>query len=526
VTNDLFGFLEREWPEIHQAAAQAAATAYPDPRTACIHARRALELAVTWAFRVDRSLRLPYDDKLSALIHEPTFKRAAGEAVFGKARLINSIGNGAVHNRPVYERDSLTAVRELFHVAYWFARTYARGARPAPALAFDPAALPRTSPVPKQTLEQLQKLVRELAERDEKLSALLADKAALDAELEQRRAEIAELKQARANEPDTHDYSEAETRHSLIDEYLKEAGWTLDQPRDREREVTGMPTSSGSRDGKGYVDYVLWGDDGKPLAVVEAKRTTKSAELGQQQAKLYADCLEKEFGQRPVIFYTNGYEHWLWDDRAYPPRQVWGFYKKAELELLIQRRTMRRSLLDATVDPKIADRYYQARAIRRLSESFETSHERKGLLVMATGSGKTRTVIALCDLLMRSNWVTSLKNTRFTTSGRCSAAARACVQSSSDRGRTRSPSTSSTIAKTWSFSAKTRPSPRERAANRSANAYSRCVSSSSVSSTAPNHRRRPPDRTRSAPAIRWHAPLRRNSFAPSSQRFSAPRSPR
>jgi type I restriction enzyme R subunit len=157
--------------------------------------------------------------------------------------------------------------------------------------------------------------------------------------------------------------------------------------------------------GKGFVDYVLWGDDGKPLGLVEAKRTRRDARVGQEQARLYADCLEQQYGQRPVIFYSNGYEHWLWDDANYPPRQVQGFYKKSELELLVQRRTTRKSLATADINPAIAERYYQTRGIRHMAEAFERDHERKALIVMATGAGKTRTVIALCDLLMRTNWV-------------------------------------------------------------------------------------------------------------------------
>ena len=155
---------------------------------------------------------------------------------------------------------------------------------------------------------------------------------------------------------------------------------------------------------KGFVDYVLWGDDGKPLALVEAKRTRRDARVGQQQAKLYADCLEQQFGRRPVIFYSNGYEHWIWDDQRYPPRRAQGFYKKAELELLIQRRETLRLLGEAPISSTIVERHYQTRAIRRIAEAFEHDHDRKALLVMATGAGKTRTVIALCDLLMRCNW--------------------------------------------------------------------------------------------------------------------------
>lgn len=396
-----FTFLQREWATVFEAAAKAETAVHADPRTACFYARRALELAVSWAFKHDAGLRLPYQDNLSALIHEPSFKQTVGEAVFSKARVINTLGNRAVHShRPVPEADALAAVRELFHVAYWFARTYGRTSRPAPGLAFDAGALPRPERVAAQSAEQLQALEARLREKDEDLAALLADKTALDEELKRLRAEVAKAKQAAAAQPDTHDYSEAETRDYFIDLLLKEAGWPLDQARDREFEVSGMPNA----EGKGFVDYVLWGEDGKPLGLVEAKRTRRDPRAGQQQAKLYADCLERQSGQRPVIFYSNGYEHGLWDDTRYPPRRVQGFYKKAELELLIQWRETRRSLAEATISPTIVERHYQTRAIRRIAEAFERDHDRKALLVMATGAGKTRTVIALCDLLMRCNW--------------------------------------------------------------------------------------------------------------------------
>ncbi len=396
-----FVFLSGEWPQVSSAAMRAEASAYPDPRTACFYARRALELAVAWAYKHDPALKLPYQDNLSALLHEPSFKAAAGEAVFAKARLIVTLGNQAVHSaRPIQASDAAAAVRELFHVAYWLARTYGRTQRPAPGLQFNPAALPKTAPLPAQTAAQLQMLETQLRARDEKLATLLADRSALDEALKQARAEVAEARKAAIAQPDTHDYSEAETRDTFIDLLLREAGWALDQPRDREFEVAGMPNNQA----KGFVDYVLWGDDGKPLAVVEAKRTRRDARVGQQQAKLYSDCLEQQFGQRPLIFYTNGYEHWLWDDTRYPPRKVQGFYSKAELLLVIQRRTTRQPLAQAEIDHGMVERYYQTRAIRRVGEAFERDNERKALLVMATGSGKTRTVIALADVLMRCHW--------------------------------------------------------------------------------------------------------------------------
>ena len=396
-----FAFIQREWPAMFDAASRAEAAVHADPRTACFYARRTLELAVSWAYKHDVALRLPYQDNLSALIHEPSFQQAAGEAVFSKARVINTLGNRAVHShRAVPEADALAAVRELYHLAYWFARTYARAGRPAPGLAFDPAALPRPAAVARQTAEQLRTLEDGLRERDEKLATLLADKGALDEELKRLRAEVAKAKQVAAAQPDTHDYSEAATRDYFIDLLLKEAGWPLDAARDREFEVSGMPNA----EGRGFVDYVLWGDDGKPLGLVEAKRTRRDARAGQQQAKLYADCLERQFGQRPIVFYSNGYEHWIWDDTRYPPRRVQGFYKRAELELLIHRRETRRALAEAPISSEIVERHYQTRAIRRIAEAFERDHDRKALLVMATGAGKTRTVIALSDLLMRCNW--------------------------------------------------------------------------------------------------------------------------
>ena len=397
-----FSFLQSEWPAIYEAAIKAEEAVQSDPRTACFYTRRALELAVAWLYKHDSTIKLPYQDHLSALVHEPTFRRAVGPAIFAKIKVVKDLGNLAVHShKPVRQLDALTATKELFHIMFWLARTYARDAKPADDLSFNPDLLPKGSAVSPQTLEQLQRLESRLRERDEKLSQLLSGKKALDDELQRLRIEIAEAKQRNAARPDDHNYSEAETRDYFIDLLLKESGWALANPQDREFPINGMPNNTG----EGFVDYVLWGDDGKPLGLVEAKRTKRDARVGQQQAKLYADCLEKQFGQRPVIFYSNGYDHWVWDDLSYPPRPVQGFYKKAELELFIQRREARKSLADAEIDESIVERYYQSRAIRRVGEAFERDLDRKALLTMATGAGKTRTVIALCELLMRCNWV-------------------------------------------------------------------------------------------------------------------------
>jgi type I restriction enzyme R subunit len=400
-----FAFLQDEWPLLHESAARAESLAHADARAACFYARRTLELAVAWLYKHDRGLRLPYQDNLSALLHEPGFARVVGEAVFTKTKVIKELGNQAVHSaRKVLPADAVVATRELFHLCYWLARTYGQRGRPDPGLVFDSGLLARPAAaapaLPPQTLDQLQKLEAQLAERDEKLSTLLGTTEALDTEVARLREQVAAAKVANAATPDTHDYSEAQTRDYFIDLLLKEAGWHLDPKKNFEIEVAGMPNDQG----KGFVDYVLWGDDGKPLALVEAKRTKKGAKEGQQQAKLYADCLEAQYGQRPVIFCSNGYEHWIWDDTMYPPRAAQGFYKKTELALMIQRRSSRKPLATAVIDASIVERYYQVRTVRRIGETFEQHHLRKALAVMATGAGKTRTVIALADLLMRANW--------------------------------------------------------------------------------------------------------------------------
>jgi len=397
-----FAFLQSEWSQLYDAAARAEGLVYPDARAACFYARRALELAVRWLYTADARLTLPYQDNLAALLAEPSFQIVATPRIAAKAKLIKDHGNRAVHTqRTITQYDALVACRELFEFVYWLASHYARGARPTAELKFDAATLPKTSPVPKQTQKKLEEMAAALAEKDESLAAALRDKETLDAEIAALRAEVAAARAANEASPDAHDYNEAQTRDAFIDLLLKEAGWDVSRPgQDTEYEVHGMPNS----EGVGYVDYVLWGENGKPLAVVEAKRTRRDADEGRQQAKLYADCLEKESGQRPLIFYTNGYDHWLWDDTAYPPRPVQGFYTSDELELAIARRESRKRLGTIKSDDAICDRYYQERAIRKVAETLE-HQQRKALLVMATGSGKTRVVIGLCDALMRANWV-------------------------------------------------------------------------------------------------------------------------
>ncbi|MFR9752275.1 DEAD/DEAH box helicase family protein [Nocardia sp. 004] len=401
-----FAFLQPEWPELFDEAVRAERAAMADPRVSCFYARRTLELAVGWLYEVDDSLRRPYRDDLNARISEPTMRLQAGPVLCGKMDVVRRQGNIAVHRQTlVAAQDAVKAVSELFHVLYWIARNYTRKPehRPSDSLAFDTAGIPRPVPaeVRRKKQAEIQRMAADFAAQQAELAAQRRKNKELDEEVLRLREEVKVAKAANAAVPDRHDYTEAETRANLVDLLLKEAGWGLGGKDDREYPVSGIPTKSGN----GYVDYVLWDDNGKPLALVEAKPTTKSPDAGLHQASLYADALEREHGQRPVIFCTNGYETQIWDAPFYPPRPVQGFYTKDQLRTLIQRRAGRKALGGQTINDEIVNRPYQHRAIRRIAEHFERDKQRQALLVMATGTGKTRTVIALVDLLIRAGWV-------------------------------------------------------------------------------------------------------------------------
>jgi len=391
-----FAFLKQEFPHAAESASFAEHHVYGDPRASCFHARHALERLVTRIYRVDKTLSPPKVTNLDGYLHEPAFRELVPEVVWQKAEYVRQAGNVAVHGNktPAPER-ALDVVRELFHVLYWAGRTYLRkGAESLRGKTYDESLVPKT--VPAAAPASIGALENLKAERD----AAEAVRKEVEGELKAVRERLAAIKAENEAVPETHDWNEDKTRKLLIDLALLRAGWPLDQPQDREYQVTGMPTKKGL----GHADYLLWGDDGKPLAVVEAKKTTVKPEAGQQQAKLYADRLEAMHGQRPVIFYTNGYKTRLWDDLVYPPRDVAGFYKKDELASLVLRREQRWPLDVARVKNEIVNRYYQKRAIGSIAEQF-ANQRRKALLVMATGTGKTRTAIALVDLMQRTGWV-------------------------------------------------------------------------------------------------------------------------
>lgn len=353
--------------------------------------RRALELAVKWIYANDRELVLPYQNNLSSLVYDINFKSMINEKVFNGMTYIIKLGNFSVHsNKKVTRKEAVLCLKYLFDFMDWIAYYYDSNYTETK---FDEGKLPGESSANLKK-EEREELENKLVEKDEKIEKILKENEELREKLTKQR-----ISKKTAYNFKVSDISEFETRKQFIDLDLKIAGWDSTNIRE-EVEVKGMPNTQEI----GHVDYVLYGENGKPLAVVEAKRTSKDAKIGQQQAKLYADCLEKEYAQRPIIYYTNGKEIYMWDDLSYPERKVSGFYTQDELQLLIKRRDSKENLEHIYIANNIANRPYQLEAVKKVCESFEQKH-RRALVVMATGTGKTRTAISLVDVLTSKNWV-------------------------------------------------------------------------------------------------------------------------
>ena len=357
-----------------------------DPSACALNCRRAMEIAVKWMYAVDGSLVMPWDDKLVSLLSTEEFRGIVDEKLLFRLDFIRRIGNTAAHaDKQVTREQAVLCLQNLFvfldFVAYCYGDSYTEHT-------FDPALLeekPAAAPViPPETEVQLTQLMQE--------------NAALKEELTRRRAE-----QQPTYVPKPLEISEYKTRKVYIDTMLQDAGWIEGRNWLNEVELPGMP----NRSEVGYADYVLYGDDGRALAVVEAKRTCVDPVKGRQQAKLYADIIEKQQGRRPVIFLTNGFETRI-SDGQYPERRCAAIWSKRDLEKWFNLLRMHTHLKNVMVDKDIAGRYYQEGAVKAVCTSLDEKNRRKALLVMATGSGKTRTVIALCKVLLEHGWVKNI----------------------------------------------------------------------------------------------------------------------
>ncbi len=392
-----FDFLKKEvkYKEFTIACIEAEKGMRVSYSNTAILARRALELAVKWVFSYDDELKAPYRDNLASLIHDRTFKSIIDHDLFPMLKFIQKLGNKAVHTSvPVKKAEAMLSLRNLFEFVLWIDYCYSDEYE---ELDFD-ETLVADSESEEKTKSELEALNEKLGEKDRKLEEVIKENQELRLINTEKR-----LNNTKTREFNVDELSEFKTRKMYIDLELELAGWVIGTNCIEEVKLDGMPTDSGI----GYADYVLFGDNGKPLAVVEAKKTSASPRVGKIQAQLYANALEKQYGIRPVIFYTNGFDYYIWDDKAYPERVIAGIYSKEDLESLHYQRKYKKSLHNIEINTDIVDRYYQKAAITAVCENMQKG-SRKSLLVMATGTGKTRTAIAIADVLMKNEWAKNI----------------------------------------------------------------------------------------------------------------------
>lgn len=379
-----FDFLKKEqkFSSFADVAISAEKILLIDYSASILNCRRAMEFAIKWMYSVDQSLIKPWDDKLVSLMSTDEFRGIVDADLFRRMDFIRKMGNNAAHaGKKATKEQALLCLENLYifmdFLAYCYADEYQEG-KFNPDLITDTSAETDTA-----------------SEAELKLEELMKENAALREKLTSRREE-----QQQTYVPKPLDISEYKTRKIYIDAMLEDAGWVEGKDWINEYEIPGMPNKSEV----GYADYVLMGEDGRILAIIEAKRTCVDVSRGRQQAKLYADLIAQKQKRRPVVFLTNGFETRIIDNQ-YPERKCATIYSKRDLEKLFNLQSMRSSLKHITVDKKIAGRYYQEAAIKAVCDSFDEKNRRKALLVMATGSGKTRTVIALCKVLMECGWI-------------------------------------------------------------------------------------------------------------------------
>lgn len=386
-----FELLRKERPVLADLGRFAETYAYSDPSSSLVKLRSLAEQltkAIYWELKLEKPIESDFASRLVA----KSFRDAIPEVICSKLHAIRKEGNKAAHGGVVETKHALWILREAYEVSAWFV-----------VRCFDVKHTDiREFSVPAENTVDVTALQSEKKAIESKLEAAILElnKVKDDYKAREVKAESIAKGQKAA---DALQYDEATTRKRLIDVSLAEAGWDVSKPDDVtiELEVGHQPTDSGI----GYIDYVLWDDNGKPLAVVEAKKTSVSEQQGKKQAELYADGLEKTHGQRPIIFYTNGYNIWIWDDgQGYPPRRLFGFYSKSSLQNLVNfQRNHKNELSNLSPDPSITGRIYQVETIKRVCETF-AAKRRKALIVQATGTGKTRVAIALSELLIRAKW--------------------------------------------------------------------------------------------------------------------------
>jgi len=370
------------------AAVQAEMVLPISPRLSVTGCRTTLEFAIKWIYSADESLVESNKMPLASLIGYASFRDLIPEELQKKINFIKKVGNNATHQQRDITIDQATLALENLHsflcfIGYCYGDEYNE-------IPFDRELLFAETHVSEPAVDYKKEL---------KLDADVSFEEKLSTHKELTTKRIEQLEKGYSVKPI--DFTEEKTRKAYIDVMLSDAGWIRGKNWVDEYPIEEMPSSSGV----GRADYVLFGDDGIPLAVVEAKRTGSDVTSGRQQAVLYADFLERKFGRRPVIFLTNGYETRIWSDKYYPERSVSGIFSKRDLEKEFNKMRDRKSLRGVRIKDEITNRYYQKEAIQSVCDTFDERNRRKALLVMATGSGKTRTVISIVDVLERYGWV-------------------------------------------------------------------------------------------------------------------------
>lgn len=380
---------------------------HPDPASALIKLRTFAE-AMTNDLYAALGLRQPYEADFFTLLDGQPFKDSVPSVVLTKIHAVRKLGNQAAHGGAVHFDMARRALHEAYHLASWLHLAVDKGAQSGcPPFTLPPAggvAGATKADLKREKKAALEKLAAQEAQMEKLLGELEVARAKAEA-AEKTAQELQLIVESGQQAASALSFNEADTRKYLVDTMLISAGWTVGAAGSstmevgQEVEVDHQPTGTG----KGKADYVLWDDAGKPLAVVEVKKTSIEAAQGRHQARLYADGLAQMYGQRPVIFYTNGFDLYLWDDAQNEiDRKLYGFYSKDSLAYLHFQRDNRVPLDTVPISNEIAGRLYQVEAVKRIGERFDQGR-RKGLIIQATGTGKTRVAVSLADVLLRSN---------------------------------------------------------------------------------------------------------------------------
>lgn len=378
--------------------------AFNDPASSLAKLRLLAERVADLVFDTFR-LPKPYQSNLNDLLNEDAFRVRVPAVVQTKLHALRIHGNKAVHANQGTTPTALAMVREAFDIARWVFVTFDGGQ----AATIEAFMAPKPPADARKLEKDHQRLLAQIAAQEQQMQAILEQLEQTRAEktaVERSAGELQQLVASGAMAANQLAFDEAATRQRLIDALLVSAHWNVGQKGASTGEVgqeVEIPQPH-NKTGTGFADYVLWDDDGKPLAVIEAKRTARDADAGRTQASLYADALEQEFDQRPVIFYTNGFDIYIWDDaQKQTPRRLFGFYSRESLRYLIFQQREKLPLDSIAPKSEIAGRMYQLEAIKRICERFSLGY-RKSLIVLATGTGKTRVAVSLCEVLSRARW--------------------------------------------------------------------------------------------------------------------------